>query len=50
MKLTKNTAIEINFNGRPDDLLWHRNWKVRLGKRFWMTSDWSWYFLIWKRC
>ena len=43
MKLNKNTILEVNRSGDPDNTYWHRGWKVRLGKELF-----GWYFLIWR--
>ena len=49
IKISKNEIIELCMTGKPDDVLWHRNWRVHLGRRFFVNRKWSFYFLIWNR-
>ena len=42
IKLTKNTVLEVNRTGDPDNTYWHRNWRVSLGKKLF-----GYYILIW---
>ena len=44
-----DTAWEFNFTGKPDNELWLKRWRVRLGRRYFTKRKWSLYILIWQR-
>jgi len=42
-----NKAIEFGFRGYPNDELWERGWRVRLARRFFTNSRFSFYIMFW---
>ena len=45
----KNRIIEINTIGKPDDNLWQQGYSVRLGRRFFINTKFTFYIMIWNK-